>query len=149
MSQLKYTQMSVVRTMAKPVYTTTSDEEYTMNAVSALPTSAQMMPEAMPPMSAARNSTLVLGTNVYMAVKTMVTITYGRTWRAALNAQASGANASTHNANGLFWALASSPSATASRMGPRIMTLKYSVKRRAKLRGCATRHTKLKLVSTF
>ena len=32
-----------------------------MNAVNALPTSAQMMPEAMPPMSAARNSHLGVG----------------------------------------------------------------------------------------
>src|SRR5271167_437329 len=141
--------MSVVRTMAKPVYTATIDEEYTMNAVNTLPTSAQMMPEVMPPMSAARNSTLVLGTSAYMIVKTMVTITYGRTCRAALKVQASGANASIHNANGLFCALANSPRATASRMGPRIITLKYSVKRRAKFRGCSTRHTKLKLVSTF
>ncbi len=40
-----------------------------MNAVNTLPTSAHTMPEVMPPMSAARNCTLVLGMKTYMNVK--------------------------------------------------------------------------------
>ncbi len=120
-----------------------------MNAVNTLPTSAHTTPAVMPPISAARICTLVLGMKTYMKVKMMVTITYGRILPTALKVQASGLIPSTHSAKGLFSALASSPSATASRMGPNIITARYSVKRRKKLRGRSTRHKKLKLVSTF
>ena len=64
-------------------------------------------------------------------------------------AQASGGDGVEPLRDGLCSAEPSKPSATASRMGPTIMTLRYSVKRRAKLRGRSTRQTKLKLVSTF
>ena len=85
----------------------------------------------------------------YMKVKTMVTIAYGTICPKTLRIHARGAMESSHCAIGLCSAEPNSPSATASRMGPTIMTLKYSVKRRAKLRGRSTRQTKLKLVSTF
>ena len=92
-----------------------------MNAVNTLPTSAQMMPEVMPPISAARNSTLVLGMNTYMKVKTTVTITYGRILpprpRSRPAAQYHRPTARTDCVRRSL----SSPSATASRMGPKIM----------------------------
>src|SRR5258707_7612 len=141
--------MRVVSTMAKPVYIATNDDAYTMQAVNTLPTSAQTDPAAMPPMSAALNCTLVLGMNTYMKVKVMVTIRYGRILPTALNVQANGLIALIHSAKGLLSALASRPSATARRMGPTIITARYSVKRRRKLRGRSTRHRWLKLFSTF
>ena len=45
-----------------------------MNAVNNLPISAHATPAVTPPMSAARGSTLVFGTNRYMKVNTTVTI---------------------------------------------------------------------------
>ena len=84
-----------------------------------------------------------------MNVKAMVTITYGTNSPSAAMVQASGGMAFSHSANGLCSADPNRPKATASRMGPTIMTERYSVKRRAKLRGRSTRHTKLKLASTF
>ncbi len=78
-----------------------------------------------------------------------MTITYGTNWPSNRIVKASGGIALAHCANGLCSAEPNSPIVTASRMGPTTITLKYSVKRRAKLRGRSTRHTKLKLASTF
>ena len=49
----------------------------------------------------------------------------------------------------VFAKAAMSPKAATMRAGPTTMTLRYSLNRRPKLRGCSTRHTKLKLSSTF
>ena len=45
--------------------------------------------------------------------------------------------------------VAINPNAATMTAGPITMTLTYSLKRRPILRGCSTRHTKLKLSSTF
>ncbi len=87
--------------------------------------------------------------NEYMNVKTAVTMTYGAIWPKRSKITENGATACNRCAKGLCSAVPKSPIATASRMGPKIMTLKYSAKRRPKLRGRPTRHTELKLVSTF
>ncbi len=87
--------------------------------------------------------------NEYMHVKTAATRAYGSRRAKAPSTAASGATAFSQRTTGLCSADPRSATATASRMGPRIMTLKYSVKRRPKFRRRSTRHTKLMLPSTF
>ena len=82
--------------------------------------------------------------NEYMNVKTMVTMT-------ARHALTQNAHDHRKRRNGLqplregaVFRGSQQATDTASRMGPGIMTLKYSMKRRPKLLGRSTRHTKLK-----
>ena len=112
-----------------------------MKVVKILPTNAQITPAVTPPMRAGRSMTRVFGTNAYMQVNAMVTMTYGTSRPSADMAQASGGISFSHCANGLCSAAPKSPTTTASSAGPTIMTDRNSVKRRAKLRGRWTRQT--------
>jgi hypothetical protein len=121
----------------------------TTNEVKIIPVAAHTTPANSPPMSAARNCTLVFGMNMYRNVNTPVTSTYG----------VSRPDATSIVPNGSYFASACTalvcanvairPSAVTISAGPTTITLRYSLTRRTRLRGCSTRHTKLKDSSTF
>ena len=101
------------------------------------------------PISAARNLTLVFGTNMYRNVKTPVTIRYGASRPAPSSMLPNGSICDIRCTNSWLVTEAIRPIATTIITGPSTITLRYSLMRLPKLRGCSTRQTKLKLSSIF
>ena len=100
-------------------------------------------------MSAGRHCTRVFGTNMYMPVKNAVTITYGATAISVPGRRCRNGILATSCTGALAMVACDRPMNATSNTGPTTSSVRYSAIRRAKLRGCSTRHRKLKLSSTF
>ncbi len=88
--------------------------------------------------------------NIYNTVKMALTMMYGASTIRALVRLCSGGRSVTTNFSGpLPSAACDRPMKPTSSNGPMTSSVRYSATRRAKLRGCSTRHRKLKLSSTF
>ncbi len=104
---------------------------------------------ASPASAALRSRTRVLGTNEYRNVKPPVTITSGPSWPAVATNSPNGGCACSHTSSGRVAIEATSASAAAIRIGLTISTDRYSLKRRARLRGRSTCQRWLNESSTF
>jgi hypothetical protein len=87
--------------------------------------------------------------NAYTNVNTPVTSTYGVSRPSATSTEPKGSYCFSACTPLVCANVAIRPNAATMTAGPITMTLRYSLTRRMRLRGCATRHTKLKLSSTF